>query len=100
MMTRMTDAEIASALSTLNDQLEVQWQIRDAKLHKIFSFKNFIEAFGFMTRVALRAEKMNHHPEWSNVYKQVEVNLTTHEVNGISEKDFELADIIEKLAQQ
>ena len=74
------------------------WELRDEKLYRKFSFENFVEAFGFMTKAALLAETMNHHPEWSNVYNRVEVYLTTHDANGISEKDFELARLMSKYA--
>ena len=73
------------------------WQIRDDKLHRRFVFNNFVEAFGFMTRVALLAEAMNHHPEWSNVYSRVDIYLTTHDAGGISELDFTLAGRINGL---
>ena len=63
---------------------------RDA-ITKTFVFRNFIEAFGFMTRAAIHAEKLNHHPEWSNVYKTVEVTLTTHDAGGLTELDATLA---------
>lgn len=71
---------------------------RDA-LVKTFTFKNFVEAFGFMTRAALWAEKWNHHPEWSNVYKTVTVTLTTHDANGLTELDVKLATKMDALAQ-
>lgn len=70
---------------------------RDA-LTKTFTFANFIEAFGFMTRCALYAEKWNHHPEWSNVYKTVTVTLTTHDAGGLSELDVKLASKMDALA--
>lgn len=70
---------------------------RDA-IHKAFVFRNFIEAFGFMTKAALWAEKWDHHPEWSNVYKTVEVTLTSHDVNGLSARDVKLAAKMDKLA--
>lgn len=66
---------------------------------KTFVFRNFIEAFGFMTRAALWAEKWNHHPEWSNVYKTVNVTLTTHDTNGLTELDVKLATKMDALAQ-
>lgn len=65
------------------------------KIQKSFTFHNFQEAFGFMTRVALEAEKMNHHPEWTNIYNRVDITLTTHDLGGISPKDIELATKIE-----
>ncbi len=70
---------------------------RDA-IHKTFVFANFVEAFGFMTRAAIHAEKLNHHPEWSNVYKTVEVTLTTHDADGLSALDAKLGEIMDKLA--
>ena len=70
---------------------------RDA-ISKSFKFKNFVEAFGFMTRAALHAEKLNHHPEWSNVYNRVEVTLTTHDTGGLSELDGALAKRMDALA--
>ncbi len=67
---------------------------RDAIFRK-FQFKDFNEAFGFMTQVALKAEQMDHHPEWFNVYNRVEVTLATHDVNGLSELDVEMAEFME-----
>ncbi|OUR83434.1 4a-hydroxytetrahydrobiopterin dehydratase [Cycloclasticus sp. 46_120_T64] len=79
-------------------QQQPEWQLRDGKLYRNYLFNNFIEAFAFMTEVALYAEKANHHPEWFNVYKTVRIELTTHEVSGISERDFKLATQMERLA--
>jgi len=70
---------------------------RDA-ISKSFVFADFTEAFGFMARAALHAEKMDHHPEWSNVYKTVEVTLTTHDVDGLSDLDVRLAETMDALA--
>lgn len=70
---------------------------RDA-IGKNFEFRNFNEAFGWMSRVALMAEKMDHHPEWFNVYKSVKVTLTTHDAGGVSEKDVKLASLMDKWA--
>ena len=69
----------------------------EGKLHKEFKFANFVEAFGFMSKVAILAEKMNHHPEWFNVYNKVAIDLTTHDAGGISQNDLELAKQIEAL---
>ena len=71
------------------------WEVEDEKLQKIFKFSNFVEAFGFMTRIALEAEKINHHPEWTNVYNTVSVKLSTHDVDGITDYDIKLAKIID-----
>lgn len=75
------------------------WTEKDNKLTKTFEFKDFTEAFGFMTKVAIEAEKMNHHPNWSNVWNKVSFELTTHDAgNTVTEKDRKLAKIIDKLA--
>lgn len=74
------------------------WSIHNGKLHREYTFNNFIHAFGFMTQVALIAESSNHHPEWFNVYKTVIVDLTTHEANGITTRDFALAKRMEAIA--
>jgi 4a-hydroxytetrahydrobiopterin dehydratase len=74
------------------------WQEKDNKLTKTFQFKNFSEAFGWMARVALAAEKMDHHPEWTNVYNRVEVKLSTHDAGDIvTDKDRKLSEIMDKL---
>lgn len=74
------------------------WKEEDNKLTQTFKFKNFVEAFGFMSKVALIAEKMNHHPEWKNIYNKVDITLTTHdEGNTITEKDRKLAKAIDEL---
>ncbi len=74
------------------------WSLQENKLHREFVFSDFVTAFGFMAQAALIAERSNHHPEWFNVYKKVVVNLTTHEVGGISSKDFKLAKEMDKIA--
>jgi 4a-hydroxytetrahydrobiopterin dehydratase len=84
-----------SALSKLSGWTEVKG--RDA-IGKKFVFKDFNEAFGFMTRAALVAEKMDHHPEWFNVYKTVEVTLSTHDAGGVTELDVKLAGMMDKIA--
>ncbi|XP_035758150.1 pterin-4-alpha-carbinolamine dehydratase 2 isoform X1 [Egretta garzetta] len=70
---------------------------RDA-IYKEFNFKNFNQAFGFMTRVALQAEKMNHHPEWFNVYSKVQITLISHDCGGLTKRDVKLAQFIDKAA--
>ena len=72
------------------------WSIVDSKLHRDLKFKNFSEAFAFMTRVAMEAHLMDHHPEWFNVYSKVTLDLTTHEAGGISNLDIELAEQINR----
>jgi 4a-hydroxytetrahydrobiopterin dehydratase len=84
-----------TALKKLSGWTEVKG--RDAITRK-FTFKDFNEAFGFMTRAALVAEKMDHHPEWFNVYKTVEVTLSTHDAGGVTELDVKLAETMDKLA--
>lgn len=76
------------------------WTLANEKLLCKLAFENFVEAWGFMTQVALLAETMNHHPEWSNVYGQVEIELTTHDAGGISTRDFELAARINGLLKR
>lgn len=95
MADRVHAQEIQNRLSELKDWNYQNQNNRD-QLQKSFKFKNFGEAFAFMARVALCAEKMDHHPEWSNVYNKVEIILTTHDAKGVSEKDFALAKAIDK----
>ena len=85
--------------SVVEEQLAdlADWGLDQDKLYRHFVFDNFIAAFGFMSQVALLAEAMNHHPEWSNVYNRVEIYLTTHDAGGISERDFTLARRINSL---
>ena len=73
------------------------WSISNGKLHKEFSFETFNQAFGFMTRAAMEIEKMNHHPEWLNVYNRLTVELTTHDAGGITQNDINLAKILNSL---
>jgi len=91
----MTLQEITENLTGLNEYLDNQWVYKDNKLYKEFTFDNFISAFGFMSKVALIAEKINHHPDWCNVYNRVFISLNTHDVSGISASDFKLARKIE-----
>jgi 4a-hydroxytetrahydrobiopterin dehydratase len=93
----LTLQALSDHLDELNSIADSPWDIIGQKLHKSFEFKNFIHAFGFMTQSAIVAEKLNHHPEWSNVYKTVNVNLVTHDSGGITLLDFELARKMEQL---
>lgn len=90
MATVLSDDALASALTGLDG-----WTVLDGKLHKTFTFEDFVAAFGFMARVALHAERAGHHPEWSNVYRTVSIDLTTHDAGGITERDVALADAID-----
>ncbi|MEX0956490.1 MAG: 4a-hydroxytetrahydrobiopterin dehydratase [Rhizobiaceae bacterium] len=93
--TKMTDAEVKAAMADLPD-----WSLAgdSGSISRRFNFANFNKAFGFMTQVAMEAEKMDHHPEWSNVYKTVDVKLNTHDAGGLTELDFKLARKMDKLA--
>jgi len=94
MIPKLSEAERTEALAALPD-----WEHQPARdaIVRHFKFKDFNEAFGFMTRVALLADKADHHPEWSNVYNRVEVLLTTHDCNGLSKRDVALAQAIDSL---
>ncbi|WP_338550091.1 4a-hydroxytetrahydrobiopterin dehydratase [Roseovarius phycicola] len=98
MTEKLSDAERDTELSPLLTNGWVMVDGRDA-IHREFQFKNFVDAFGFMTRAALWAEKWNHHPEWFNVYKTVQVTLSTHDVGGLSALDIKLARKMNDLAQ-
>ena len=89
---KLTMSQIENKISTL-----AGWIVRDDRLHKQYQFDSFIEAFGFMSSVALVAESMNHHPEWSNVYNRVIIDLTTHDSGGISDLDFEFAERVDRI---
>ena len=73
------------------------WKVKNSRLRREWQFTNFVEAFGFITRVAILSEAMNHHPEWSNVYSKVTIELTTHDLDGITDKDIQLAKEINLL---
>jgi 4a-hydroxytetrahydrobiopterin dehydratase len=83
---KLTEAEVKERLSEIRG-----WRLQGGKLHRAFECKDFVVAFGNMTRVALVAEAMNHHPEWFNVWNKVVIDLNTHSVGGISDLDFKLA---------
>jgi 4a-hydroxytetrahydrobiopterin dehydratase len=89
---RLSESDIGEELKKLTG-----WNVKDDKLHKEFQFDNFNQAFGFMTRAAMEIEKMNHHPEWFNVYNRITVDLTTHEAGGITNNDVNLARILNSL---
>jgi len=95
MAEKLDDEDRRDALATLSTWSPVEG--RDA-IEKTFTFANFSAAFGWMTRVALAAEKMDHHPEWFNVYKTVSVTLSTHDAGGLTALDVKLAKIMDKLA--
>lgn len=101
MAEKYTDQQVEEALAALNAELAEgqQWAIVEGKLQKTFKFKSFIRAFGWMSQMAIWAEKLNHHPEWFNVYNKVVVDLTTHDAGGISELDFKLAGKMELFAK-
>lgn len=98
MSTKLTETAHAEALAALGATGWSHDPARDA-IQKSFKFKTFVEAFGFMTKSALFAEKWNHHPEWFNVYNKVEVTLTTHDVDGLSDLDLKLARKMDNLSQ-
>ncbi len=90
---KVTDVELQKAIAELGS-----WTVESGKLHREYRFRDFVQAFGFMTQVALLAERAAHHPEWFNVYNKVLVNLTTHEAQGITQKDLDLAREMEQIA--
>ncbi len=94
----LTLGELQEALDKLNADTEEEWSLIGGKLHKKYQFKNFVEAFGFMTKCAIHAEILNHHPEWSNVYRSVVVDLVTHDAGGITNLDFKLARKMDSVA--
>ena len=97
MADKLTEAQRKELLEPL---LVAGWHVTEGRdaIRKTYSFANFVDAFGFMTRVALHAEKLNHHPEWFNVYKTVDVTLSTHDAGGLTELDVKLASRMERLA--
>jgi len=89
----LTNQEVASYLR----QHLKDWILTETTLNRDFTFKNFVEAFSFMTAVALEAEKIDHHPEWSNVYNKVSIRLSTHKPKGITRQDLDLAAKIDSI---
>jgi len=92
-MKKLTDAEIAEHMKALPE-----WELGTDRIRRAFRFRDFIEAFGWMTKVALVAEKMNHHPEWRNVWASVEVELSTHDAGGLTALDMKLAAEMDALS--
>ena len=90
---KLTEERLEASLAELEG-----WTLKNEKLHRDFFFKDFVEAWGFMTKVAIHAEKLDHHPEWFNVYGTVRVDLTTHDAKGVTELDIKLAQIMNSLA--
>jgi 4a-hydroxytetrahydrobiopterin dehydratase len=89
---KLLKQKIAAGLRKLDG-----WNVVKGNLHRIFEFKDFKQAFRFMKRVALAADRMNHHPDWSNTYNKVTINLSTHSAGGLTKDDFELAGKIQKI---
>jgi 4a-hydroxytetrahydrobiopterin dehydratase len=91
-MIRLSSESIDGELKNLKG-----WTVINNKIHKEFQFDDFNQAFGFMTRAAMHIEKMNHHPEWFNVYNKIIVDLTTHDAGGVTQNDIDLAKILNSL---
>ena len=97
-MKSMSTQEAQQAFAVLQQQAQAPWQLQDDSLHTQWTFKNFLQAMAFMNAVAEVAERINHHPEWTNVYNRVSVRLTTHDAGGLTVLDFELAQAMDSLA--
>jgi len=93
-LAKLSDEQIKKELTSLSG-----WSVVNGKLHKDFVFQDFIEAFGFMSKASMHIEKMNHHPEWFNVYNKLKVDLVTHDAGGITQNDINLARILNSLAK-
>jgi 4a-hydroxytetrahydrobiopterin dehydratase len=91
MRIRLDPEQIEESISALNESATECWTIENEHLRRAFVFEDFAQAFGFMTKVALLAEEMDHHPNWENVFNKVSISLTTHDLGGLSSLDFELA---------
>jgi 4a-hydroxytetrahydrobiopterin dehydratase len=92
---KLSKQEVTAGLRKLNG-----WHVVKGHLHRVFEFKDFRQAFGFMKRVALAAERMDHHPDWSNAYNKVTVDLSTHSAGGLTKSDFDLAGKIQRIHGQ
>lgn len=91
-MYRLSEEQIREELSGLKG-----WSVANGKLHKDYTFDNFVDAFGFMCKAAIHIEKMNHHPEWFNVYNKISIDLVTHDAGGITQNDIALAKTLDLL---
>lgn len=94
-MAKLTDSQISEGVAKLPD-----WKVQNGKLHRDYKFSDFAHAIGFMMIAAPTIEKRDHHPEWANVYNKVTVDLTTHSAGGITQKDLDLATLLEGIAKQ
>ena len=94
-MRKLSEGEIAAAVGRLPD-----WRVKDGKLHREYKFPDFAHAMGFMMTAAPAIERLDHHPEWANVYNRVTVDLATHDAGGITQKDCDLAALLEGLAKK
>jgi len=94
-MKKLDDAEIDAMVAKMPG-----WSVKEGKLHREYKFADFPHAFGMMATAAPAIEKMDHHPEWSNVYNRVTVDLSTHDAGGITQKDFDLAMLLEGIAKR
>jgi 4a-hydroxytetrahydrobiopterin dehydratase len=92
---KLSDTDVQTKLAGIEG-----WTLANGKLHREYKFADFVHAFGFMATAAMAIEKMNHHPEWFNVYNRVVVDLTTHDAGGISQRDFELASLLDQFASK
>jgi 4a-hydroxytetrahydrobiopterin dehydratase len=95
MMKKLDEAEVQARVAK-----SPGWSVKDGKLHREYKFPDFAHAFGMMATAAPAIEKMDHHPEWSNVYNRVTVDLSTHDAGGITQKDFDLAALLEGIAKK
>lgn len=95
-MTKLNEQEIKTRMTSIDSA----WQFKGKFINQDFQFKDFVEAFSFMTAVALIAEKSAHHPDWKNVYNKVTVSLNTHDADGLTAKDFDLAKAIDGIAKK
>ena len=90
--TKLSESDVRAELSKIPG-----WSVESGKLHRVFEFRDFRQAFGFMSSVALAAEAMNHHPDWSNSWNKVTIDLTTHSAGGVTKNDFDLAGQIQQI---